>query len=405
MWHQKTLKNFLKSTCLAFGAAAMLIPFMATGAHAQSGTLVTSGMGGGASSTARLQAQVTNMQNRLSALEVCGNKSMLFGPSYGGATDADGCTQGLTVTGDTLYATNNMRVGSGVAPTEALDVTGNALISGNLTVTDSFNTTAGRIILQPQNTTNEGGELLLQGAGTNDNFTMDNLSGRIRFYSPSAATGEQLAVFTTGVRVGGGATVTEKFHVNGNAVVDGSIGLHDFGGRRYTFGDTASSEPTGIVLRPDLNPGAGDALFVVQSGSMAERLRVEHGGVVSSINNFQGPGFFYSSDRRLKKNMAALDGEDVLEKLMQLDGTFYEWKDADMPEGRQVGFVAQDVEKVFPELVRNNVRRQDGEDYKSVSYGQMTAPLVEAVKALKKRNDALEAELADLKERVNALAK
>lgn len=43
---------------------------------------------------------------------------------------------------------------------------------------------------------------------------------------------------------------------------------------------------------------------------------------------------------------------------------------------RQVGVIAQDVEKVLPEAVR------DGEEYKSVAYGNMVGLLIEAVKEL-----------------------
>ena len=66
----------------------------------------------------------------------------------------------------------------------------------------------------------------------------------------------------------------------------------------------------------------------------------------------------------------------------------YEWKtdeypDVGMTEGKQIGLVAQDVEKELPELVS-----EDKDGYKSVCYTKLTAVLVEAVKELKAQNQA-----------------
>ena len=66
--------------------------------------------------------------------------------------------------------------------------------------------------------------------------------------------------------------------------------------------------------------------------------------------------------------------------------------------GTQIGLITQDVAPVFPELVSTG---SDGEQ--SLAYAQMVAPLIEAVKTLKADNDALTAELAALRRRVETL--
>jgi hypothetical protein len=126
----------------------------------------------------------------------------------------------------------------------------------------------------------------------------------------------------------------------------------------------------------------------------------EDGGAVQVI----GP-FINNSDARWKTNVAALP--DALESVLALRGVSYDWRQ-DLPDQhfskqRQIGFIAQEVEKVLPELVYT-----DGKGYKSVAYVNVVPVLVEAVKNLKTQKDtevkALKTEIAELKALVQRLA-
>ena len=75
----------------------------------------------------------------------------------------------------------------------------------------------------------------------------------------------------------------------------------------------------------------------------------------------------------------------------RLRGVRYNWKDENRPE-HKIGFIAQEVEEVLPELVKT---REDG--FKGVNYAEMTAVLVEAVKELTAQVEALKAENNTLK--------
>jgi methyl-accepting chemotaxis protein len=88
----------------------------------------------------------------------------------------------------------------------------------------------------------------------------------------------------------------------------------------------------------------------------------------------RGTKFFRTSDQRLKQNIHPLDKS--LAKVVQLRGVSFEWKDK-VPDTsvQDVGLIAQEVEKVVPEVVST-----DGKGYKSIAYGKLTAVLVEAVK-------------------------
>ena len=80
--------------------------------------------------------------------------------------------------------------------------------------------------------------------------------------------------------------------------------------------------------------------------------------------------------------------DHALDKLLQINGVNYTWKDAAYGTGPQIGVGAQTVEKVFPELVQTG---SDG--YKSVDYQRLTAPIIEALRELKADNDNLRAEI------------
>lgn len=121
-----------------------------------------------------------------------------------------------------------------------------------------------------------------------------------------------------------------------------------------------------------------------------------------------GSSFPNTSDARLKDVELELDGADCLEKLGQLKAVKYQWKEgSDARKGSdkiEIGLLAQDVEKVFPEVVtRTEVNKptEDAEDsletqldeVLSVDYGRLTAVLIEALNEANTRIKALEAKL------------
>ena len=102
-----------------------------------------------------------------------------------------------------------------------------------------------------------------------------------------------------------------------------------------------------------------------------------------------------SSDKRLKKNIENLEG--TLAKVMQLRGVRYQLKDSNNNEVK-IGFIAQELEVLFPEFVSTN---NDG--YKSVTYSKMGAVLLEAIKELKYENDELKSQLNQFEKRIKDL--
>jgi hypothetical protein len=93
-----------------------------------------------------------------------------------------------------------------------------------------------------------------------------------------------------------------------------------------------------------------------------------------------------TSDRSLKKNIKPV--EDALGLVNALNGVHFEWKETD---NKAIGFIAQEVETVLPELVTTG---EDG--LKAVAYSNITAVLVEAVKQLAEQNRVLSERLSEL---------
>lgn len=82
---------------------------------------------------------------------------------------------------------------------------------------------------------------------------------------------------------------------------------------------------------------------------------------------------FHSSDERLKYNITPIKG--ALDKINQIGGYEFDWNDKSEHTGHDVGVIAQEIEKVLPELV---VDRDTG--YKAVRYDKIVALLINAIK-------------------------
>lgn len=96
-------------------------------------------------------------------------------------------------------------------------------------------------------------------------------------------------------------------------------------------------------------------------------------------------GFYYISDKNLKKDIKKI--ESPLEKILKLNGYTFNWKDSGKAD---IGVIAQEVEQVFPELVAEN-KNAKWESYKTVQYGNLVAPIIEAIKELASQVKSLHA--------------
>jgi hypothetical protein len=109
-----------------------------------------------------------------------------------------------------------------------------------------------------------------------------------------------------------------------------------------------------------------------------------------------------NSDARLKKNIRHLDSGQMLEKLLALEGISYEWNDqvtgSFRPEGTQLGFTAQNIQQVFPDLVE-----EDNLGYLQTAYGTYDPVVVEAIRALSETIAILQKDNTRMNERIGRL--
>lgn len=114
-------------------------------------------------------------------------------------------------------------------------------------------------------------------------------------------------------------------------------------------------------------------------------------GVVTSTKEISAPSFNATSDIRLKKDIEPLNL--CLDQICQLQGVKFTRID-DKKKNRQIGFIAQEVEQIIPELVSTDL---SVEKYKSIAYGNVTALLVEAIKELRQQVNELREEIKNNK--------
>jgi hypothetical protein len=132
-----------------------------------------------------------------------------------------------------------------------------------------------------------------------------------------------------------------------------------------------------------LNSGTAGVLMTIQDngnvgiGTTTPNERLSVVGNICATGNITANSATCGSDIRWKKDLKPL--ENTLEKISQLKPVYYYWKKDEFPDKyftdkRQIGLIAQDMQKVFPELVV-----EDKEGYLSVDYSRFTSVLLKAI--------------------------
>ncbi|MCC6199121.1 tail fiber domain-containing protein [Candidatus Nomurabacteria bacterium] len=197
-----------------------------------------------------------------------------------------------------------------------------------------------------------------------------------------------------------GAYISNFFGLNaGRMAVSASNSI--FVGREAGFADTVNNSATNTIDSCDIDDCYSILLGPVTStggfsnsvalgayatntdtnqlmlGSSTRRIEeiVFNGGSGNTCTIVSGTGISCSSDKRLKTNIEDL-GEDTLEKVLNLRTVSYNWK-SDPNGDLMVGFIAQNLQTEFPELVSTN---HDG--MLAVNYAQMTPIIVQAIREM-----------------------
>ncbi|MDB5187599.1 MAG: hypothetical protein JWO50_119 [Candidatus Kaiserbacteria bacterium] len=219
----------------------------------------------------------------------------------------------------------------------------------------------------------------------------------------SAAGNETLALSeNTSVS---GRTAKIQFHNSG--VNEAFLELTSTGDRRLQISDNQGTT-TGLEIAGDLYTKGYHAVRLDSAGKgylfpwSTPSGNVYVGGAATTnltvTGNLYGNGFYYNSDRRLKKNIEPMT--DNLSKVLRLEPVTYNWINPQFATTTQLGFVAQDVEAIVPELVFTDASTS----MKAVDYARVTPLLVGSVQELnqkiadqQKEIDALRQEIESIK--------
>jgi hypothetical protein len=83
-----------------------------------------------------------------------------------------------------------------------------------------------------------------------------------------------------------------------------------------------------------------------------------------------------SSDERLKENIKQIPYG--LKEVLKMKPVEYDWKEKRGGK-HDIGVIAQDIEKLIPEIIKENKDLKTKENFKSVDYGKMVAVLIKAI--------------------------
>jgi hypothetical protein len=278
----------------------------------------------------------------------------LYGNCLIGSTSVTGTAlQPLQVTGG-AYISGNLGVGT-TNPTAKLDVDGSGKFSG--TVSGSNITIEGNVTGSSTSCTGNAGSV------TNGFYTTSSFNLGTTSIAANRASGVQTL---TGINIDGSAGSANALNTGNNYQVN-SIGV-----------GTAAS---------------GTA------------------GEIRATNNVTA----YYSDERLKENIKPISS--ALSKLLTLRGvTFNSNKIAEQygytDKKEQVGVIAQDVEKVLPQVVvaapfdiaqdeNGNEYSNSGENYKTVHYDKLIPLLIESIKEQSGIINNMKKEIEDLKSKIS----
>ena len=163
---------------------------------------------------------------------------------------------------------------------------------------------------------------------------------------------------------------------------------NDFG--RLTFKNGITDNFWTVAAYPQ--PTAAASIFnLFFSGTGVNAMSLTGNGNTTFLGCVTASNLTCPSDIRYKKNIQPLSNS--LQNIQKMQGVRYDWKREEFAEKNfsqesQIGFIAQEIETVFPEMVLT-----DEKGYKSVDYARITPVLVEAIKELNQKNKNLESRL------------
>ena len=230
----------------------------------------------------------------------------------------------------------------------------------------------------------------------------------------SVAIGFDSNASASGAMATGGITLAKGIYSTAMGYATIASGYNATAIGRGTEAEAYSETTIGAYNTNAASPNANiwvptDRLFTIGNGlgyfNKSDALVMLKDGSTTFSGNVTGPSFSTPSDKRFKNNLNSLTSVSgsALKNLANIGSYYYNYKVEEFPErqfpkNRQIGFIAQEVEAIYPELVIT-----DEQGYKKVDYAKITPVLVEAIKELKAENEALKAKNDKFEAKIEAL--
>lgn len=200
---------------------------------------------------------------------------------------------------------------------------------------------------------------------------MDQNFGSFLYSSSLSGNGQQITLHYTGspaVPINSGSVSYSLIKGLTNAGSDRRIAL-------FSGSSTIVTEQ-GLVVDESGSLGIG-----VNESNLPLNYRLDVSGSIRTTGTL-----LQTSDERLKEDIYPID--NAIDRVNAIDGVYFKWKESSK---REVGVIAQQVNKVLPETVS-----EDGDGFLNVNYSGIVPLLVEAVK----EQDSI---IKDLLERIEKL--
>ena len=319
----------------------------------------------------------------------------------GGTLQLEDTTNGnadrLTIASDgTVGINGNLDVGAG------LDVTGNITATGSVTVDQGAiikgaNDTAGILELHSDRGDDNADKWRFIAEATGSELNLQNYANgawQNNFRSTGNA-GVDL-YHSNGIKA---STTGSGFNVSGNITVTGTVDGRDVasdGSKLDGIESGATADQTASEIASALN---GQNIYTTghigrdnnDYFTFNNNANVDLNIAGSTEFRFESDGDFHadgdviaqstsiSSDRRLKDNIEVIP--NALDKVQALNGVSFDWKKTGE---RSAGVIAQEVQEVLPEAVKEVVSLGgEGESHLTVNYHALTSILIESIKELK----------------------
>ena len=319
---------------------------------------ITAGATNTAAPAITTNGSTPSLASGISALEV---RNLIGAVNSSGntiiGTDSDINTSGSTII-DNIFVTDGVITSMGTR----------TLTLGNLGYTGATNANNYTHPAYTARSINTSGAQVIDILTVDAIGSVTNATSRTMTLANLGYTGATNATANTGTvtSVGGGTGLNGTVTTSGNLNLDADLkGLVD-----YIGGDG-----TGAYF--DMSTASTFRLIM----ATAEKFRWAFSGNFDAHGDITAYSTLTSSDIKLKTNIQNLDG--ALDKTLKLRGVKFDWKDEEKPND-QLGFIAQEVEEVLPELVKEiGTVGKEEETHKVVNYQGVIPILVEAIKELK----------------------